>query len=208
MNSYEAVGKTVDEAIKNAVVALNVKSQEDINIEVIQEGSKGFFGIGSKEAKVIATIKQTVETLAVKFVKDVATKMGVVNPECELNKKDQTLNINITGENTSVLIGKRGVTLDAVQTLVNFAANKGIEDYVNIRLDTENYREARIKSLEKLATNLALKVKKTQKNAVLEPMSSYERRVIHSALQDDSSVETYSEGSGAYRHVIIKYVKK
>ncbi len=208
MNSYEAVGKTVEEAIKNAVIALNVKSQDDLTIEVIQEGSKGFFGLGSKEAKVLATIKETVETLAVQFIKDVATKMGVVNTECELSKKDQTLNINIIGENTSVLIGKRGVTLDAVQTLVNFAANKGIEEYVNIRLDTENYREARVKSLEKLATNLALKVKKTQKNAVLEPMSSYERRIIHSALQNDSSVETYSEGSGAYRHVIIKYVKK
>ncbi len=207
MKSYEATGKTLDLAIENAVKALNVNSKEDLEISVLQESTKGILGIGAKEAKILATVKMTVETLAVDFLRDVTTKMGVIDPKFDLSKDNQNLLINITGENTSVLIGKRGVTLDAIQTLVNFAANKGIEDYVNIRIDTENYRDARVKSLEKLAKNLALKVKKTKRSATLEPMSSYERRIIHSALQDDKEVETYSEGQGSYRHVIIKYVR-
>ncbi len=207
MKSYEATGKTLDLAIENAVKALNVNSKDDLEISVLQESTKGILGIGAKEAKILATVKMTVETLAVDFLRDVTTKMGVIDPKFDLSKDSQSLLINITGENTSVLIGKRGVTLDAIQTLVNFAANKGIEDYVNIRIDTENYRDARVKSLEKLAKNLALKVKKTKRSATLEPMSSYERRIIHSALQDDSEVETYSEGQGSYRHVIIKYVR-
>ncbi len=207
MKSYEAVGKTIELAIENAVKALNVNSKEDLEIKVLQESTKGILGIGAKEAKVLATVKTTVESLALDFLREVTTKMGVVDPKFDLSKDSQNLLINITGENTSVLIGKRGVTLDAIQTLVNFAANKGIEEYINIRIDTENYRDARVKSLEKLAKNLALKVKKTKRSATLEPMSSYERRIIHSALQDDKEVETYSEGQGSYRHVIIKYVR-
>ncbi len=235
MKSYEARGKTLDLAIQKAVEELGVNSKDDLEIRVIQESTKGLLGLGAKEAKILATVispvvetttntlrssekpcndnsvvssgnNGNVEKLAVEFLKDVTTKMGVVDPQFEVSKDGQSLLINVVGENTSVLIGKRGVTLDAIQTLVNFAANKGLEDYINIRLDTENYREARIKSLEKLATNLALKVKKTKKSATLEPMSSYERRIIHAALQDDSEVETHSEGQGSYRHVIIKYV--
>ncbi len=230
MRSYEASGKTLDLAIQNAVRELGVNSKEELEIKVIQESSKGIFGLGSKEAKIVATVISSVEEtastqsssdlnnsgnvmgngnvekLAVDFLRDVTVKMGVVDPKFEVSKDGQSLLINVVGENTSVLIGKRGVTLDAIQTLVNFAANKGVEDYINIRLDTENYREARIKSLEKLANNLALKVKKTRRSATLEPMSSYERRIIHAALQDDKEVETFSEGQGSYRHVIIKYV--
>lgn len=208
MKSYEAQGKTLEDAIKSAVIALGVESKEDLEIKVLEEGSKGFLGLGAKDAKISATKKENVTSLAVDFLTDVTTKMGVINPTFDVKREEQNLLINIIGENTSVLIGKRGITLDAIQTLVNFAANKGVEDYLNIRIDTENYREARVKSLEKLATNLSLKVKKTKKNAVLEPMSSYERRIIHSVLQDDEEVETYSEGSGSYRHVIIKYIRK
>ncbi len=207
MKSYEATGKTLEIAIENAINALGVNSKDDLDIQVLQESTKGLLGLGAKEAKVLATIKVTVETIAVDFLREVTTKMGVVNPQFELNKDGQNLIINIEGENTSVLIGKRGVTLDAIQTLVNFTANKGLEDYINIRIDTENYREARVKSLEKLANNLALKVKKTKKSAALEPMSSYERRIIHATLQNDEEVDTYSEGQGAYRHIIIKYAK-
>ncbi len=232
MKSYEARGKTLDLAIQKAIEELGVNSKEELEIRVIQESSKGLLGFGSKEAKIIATVivpfeettdtlhnegtsanngenvlgNGNVEKLAVEFLRDVTTKMGVVEPKFEVSKDGQSLLINVVGENTSVLIGKRGVTLDAIQTLVNFAANKGLEDYINIRLDTENYRDARVKSLEKLATNLALKVKKTKRSATLEPMSSYERRIIHAALQDDAEVETFSEGQGSYRHVIIKYV--
>ncbi len=223
MKSYESRGKTLDLAIQKAVEELGVNSKDDLEIRVIQESSKGLLGFGSREAKILATVispspeletttsvigNGNVEKLAVDFLRDVTTKMGVVDPQFEVSKDGQSLLINVVGENTSVLIGKRGVTLDAIQTLVNFAANKGLEDYINIRLDTENYREARVKSLEKLATNLALKVKKTRRSATLEPMSSYERRIIHAALQDDAEVETFSEGQGSYRHVIIKYVGK
>ncbi len=234
MKSYEARGKTLDLAIQKAIEELGVNSKDELEIRVIQESSKGLLGFGSRDAKILATVispndentsatatgssnastegtsvsNGAVEKLAIEFLQEVTTKMGVVDPKFEVSKDGQSLLINIVGENTSVLIGKRGVTLDAIQTLVNFAANKGLEDYINVRLDTENYREARIKSLEKLATNLALKVKKTKRSATLEPMSSYERRIIHAVLQDDADVETYSEGQGSYRHVIIKYVGK
>ncbi len=227
MKSYESRGKTLDLAIQKAVEELGVNSKDDLEIKVLQESSKGLLGLGfgSREAKILATVispkedstsnrdensisNGNVEKLAVEFLRDVTIKMGVVDPQFEVSKDGQSLLINVVGENTSVLIGKRGVTLDAIQTLVNFAANKGLEDYINVRLDTENYREARVKSLEKLATNLALKVKKTKRSATLEPMSSYERRIIHAALQDDADVETHSEGQGSYRHVIIKYVGK
>lgn len=207
MKMYEFSGKTLDIAIQNAVNELKVNSKDDLEINVLQESTKGILGIGAKEAKISASVKVTVESLAIEFLTEVTTKMGVVNPTFEVSKDNQSLLINIVGENTSVLIGKRGVTLDAIQTLVNFAANKGIDDYVNIRIDTENYREARVQSLEKLARNLALKVKKTRRSATLEPMSSYERRIIHATLQDDPEVETYSEGQGSYRHVIIKIKK-
>ena len=121
----------------------------------------------------------------------------------ETQLKDKQLSIELSGEEMGVLIGKRGQTLDSLQYLVSLVVNKGSSPYVSILLDTENYRQRRKETLESLAYNLAKKVKQTKKNVVLEPMNPYERRIIHSSLQNDRYVTTYSEGEEPYRNVVI-----
>ena len=130
----------------------------------------------------------------------------IVNVETKL--KDRQLEIKISGDDMGIIIGKRGQTLDAVQYLVNLVVNKGTAPYISVTLDTENYRERRKETLETLAFNLAKKVKHTGKNVVLEPMNPYERRIIHSALQNDRYVTTYSEGDEPYRNVVITLKEK
>ncbi len=119
------------------------------------------------------------------------------------DKENDCLNIDFSGEDMGILIGKRGQTLDSLQYLTSLVVNKGQEDYIRVKLDTENYRSRRKDTLENLAKNIAFKVRKTRKAVVLEPMNPYERRIIHSALQGNKYVETYSEGNEPYRHVVV-----
>ena len=119
------------------------------------------------------------------------------------NKEEQVVDIVLTGEDMGILIGKRGQTLDSLQYLTSLVVNKEQKDYVRVKLDTENYRKRRKETLENLARNIAYKVKKTRRPVSLEPMNPYERRIIHSALQGNKFVETYSEGSEPYRHVVV-----
>ena len=121
----------------------------------------------------------------------------------EFNEEEKTMNINIVGEDMGVLIGKRGQTLDSLQYLVSLVVNKESEEYIKVKLDTENYRERRKETLENLAKNIAYKVKKTRKSVSLEPMNPYERRIIHSALQNDRYVTTHSEGDEPFRRVVV-----
>lgn len=130
----------------------------------------------------------------------------IVNIDTTL--KEKQLEIKISGDDMGIIIGKRGQTLDAIQYLVNLVVNKGTAPYISVTLDTENYRERRKETLESLAFNLAKKVKHTGKNVVLEPMNPYERRIIHSALQNDRYVTTYSEGDEPYRNVVIALKEK
>ena len=128
--------------------------------------------------------------------------MGIiVNIETQL--KDKQLLINLTGDDMGILIGKRGQTLDSIQYLVNLVVNKGNAPYLSITIDTENYRQRRKETLESLAYNLAKKVRQTGKKVVLEPMNPYERRIIHSSLQNNRYVTTYSEGEEPFRNVVI-----
>ena len=120
-------------------------------------------------------------------------------------KESDCLSIDFEGEDMGILIGKRGQTLDSLQYLTSLVVNKEQEDYIRIKLDTENYRSRRKDTLENLARNIAYKVRKTRKAVVLEPMNPYERRIIHSALQGNKFVETYSEGNEPYRHVVVVY---
>ena len=120
-----------------------------------------------------------------------------------LNREEKTMDINLSGEDMGVLIGKRGQTLDSLQYLVSLIVNKEEDDYIRVKLDTENYRERRKETLETLARNIAYKVKRTKRPVSLEPMNPYERRIIHSALQNDKYVVTRSEGEDPYRHVVI-----
>ena len=121
----------------------------------------------------------------------------------EYNPEQESLDIDFAGEDMGILIGKRGQTLDSLQYLVSLVVNKDQKDYVRVKLDTENYRKRRKETLENLAKNIAYKVRRTRKPVSLEPMNPYERRIIHSALQNNRYVETYSEGNEPYRHVVI-----
>ena len=125
----------------------------------------------------------------------------------EYNKENGNLEIDFAGEDMGILIGKRGQTLDSLQYLTSLVVNKNENSYVRVKLDTENYRSRRKDTLENLAKNIAFKVKKTRKPVSLEPMNPYERRIIHSALQSNKFVETYSEGNEPYRHVVVALKK-
>ena len=139
-----------------------------------------------------------------KFLDDLFKAMELdVNSDIKLNKEDRLLNIELSGPEMGILIGKRGQTLDSVQYLASLVANKGTGEYIRVKTDTEDYRERRKKTLENLAKNLAFKVKRTKRPVSLEPMNPYERRIIHSALQGDRYVVTHSEGDEPFRRVVI-----
>ena len=145
----------------------------------------------------------------VEFLESVFQEMGIeAQIEASYNEVDECVDVNISGENMGILIGKRGQTLDSLQYLTSLVMNKHCEEYVRVKLDTENYRERRKETLEILAKNIAYKVKRTKKPVSLEPMNPYERRIIHSALQSDKYVYTKSEGEDPYRHVVVMLRKE
>ena len=138
------------------------------------------------------------------FITQVCNAMGLqVSVDSKFDETENVLDINMIGEDMGILIGKRGQTLDSLQYLTGLVANKNQEEYIRVKLDTENYRERRKETLENLAKNIAFKVKRTKKPVALEPMNPYERRVIHAALQNDRYVVTRSEGEEPFRHVVI-----
>ena len=144
------------------------------------------------------------EISAEDFLKDVFKAMDmVVDIKVTENTDEKSLDIELSGEEMGVLIGKRGQTLDSLQYLVSLVVNKYSDEYIRVKIDTENYRERRKETLENLARNIAYKVKRTRKTVSLEPMNPYERRVIHSALQNDRYVTTHSEGEEPYRRVVV-----
>ncbi len=162
-----------------------------------------------KEYVIVDRSEEEIEKInkdAVTFLSDVFKSMELpVEIKSEYDKESGTLNIDFEGEDMGILIGKRGQTLDSLQYLTSLVVNKSLEHYIRVKLDTENYRSRRKDTLENLAKNIAYKVRKTRKPVSLEPMNPYERRIIHSALQGNKYVETYSEGSEPYRHVVIAY---
>ena len=202
MEEIRKSAKNVEDAIAAALKELGA-SREEVDITVIEEGSKGFLGMfGGKDAVVLVKKNFNPEKEAEGFLREVFLSMGlIVKIKTEL--KDKHLLVELTGEDMGILIGKRGQTLDALQYLVNLVVNKKSPYYISVMLDTENYRQRRKETLESLAFNLAKKVKHTKRNVVLEPMNPYERRIIHSALQNDRFVTTFSEGEEPYRNVVI-----
>lgn len=142
------------------------------------------------------------------FLDDVFKAMDMpVELDITFDKENIVLNIDLKGADMGVLIGKRGQTLDSLQYLVSLVVNRGQEDYIHVKVDTENYRQRRKATLENLAKNIAYKVRKTRRNVSLEPMNPYERRIIHSALQNDRYVTTHSEGEEPYRRVVVTLKK-
>ena len=207
MEWKEFTAKTVDEALTNAMIDLET-TVENLEYEVIEKETSGFLGMFGKPAKIRVREKITLESKAKKFLSDVFSAMGIkAEIDLSYDEINTTLDINIKGDEMGVLIGKRGQTLDSLQYLVSLVVNKNNDEYIKIKLDTENYRARRKETLENLAKNIAYKVKRTRKPVSLEPMNPYERRIIHSALQNDKYVETYSEGEEPYRKVVINLKK-
>jgi len=201
MDFIETSGKTVEEAIEEALRTLGT-TEDMVEIEILEAGTKGILGFGAKPARVVVTMKADPVYLAKKFLNEVGKAMGMeIALETEL--KDKQLQIDMSGTHMGVLIGKRGQTLDSLQYLTNLVVNKGDASYVAVTLDAENYRQRRKETLESLAINIAKKVKQTKRSVKLEPMSPYERRIIHSVLQNDKYVSTYSEGEDPCRNVVI-----
>ena len=207
MEFIQISAKTVDDAITEALIQLGVTS-EQLEYEVIEKGSTGFLGINSKKAIIKARKKETLEDRVRSFLDEMFRAMNMeVVVELTYDEESKNMDIELKGTEMGILIGKRGQTLDAIQYLVSIVANKETEEYIHVKMDTENYRKRRRETVENLAKNLAYKVKRTKKPVTLEPMNAYERRIIHSALQNDKYVSTYSEGEEPYRHVVIALKK-
>ena len=210
MEMITVTAKTVEDAITQASLQLGVSSDR-IQYEVVEKGSAGVLGglFGYKPAVIRAKKIETVDDKAVDFLNSVFDAMGLaVDVEVKMNEEEKEMDVNLTGEEMGLLIGKRGQTLDSLQYLVSLVVNKESEDYLRVKLDTENYRERRKETLETLAKNIAYKVKRTRRPVSLEPMNPYERRIIHSALQNDKYVFTKSEGEEPFRHVVIALKKE
>ena len=201
MEYIEISAKTVEDALTEALVKLGTTS-DNVEYEVIEKGSTGFLGIGSKPAIIKIRKKYTIEDNIREFLGKVFNAMNL-EVEIVITNEDGNYAVDLKGEDMGVLIGKRGQTLDSLQYLTNLAVNKNTEEHVKVKIDTEDYRNRRKETLENLAKNIAYKVKRTKRAVSLEPMNPFERRVIHSALQNDKFVTTHSEGEEPYRHVVV-----
>lgn len=220
----EKIGKTIDEAIAAALKELNV-SRDEVQIEVLEEPTKGFLGlIGGKPAKVRVSFEEKSPTSLVqeiepkgkaksdisksievveKFLFDIAQSMGLEVKLNSVQRDDNTLEVNFSGAELGILIGRRGDTLDALQYLTNLVVNKNQEKRIRLILDVEGYRKKRESTLQNLAYRLEEKVKRRGQEVILEPMNPQERRVIHTALQNSKFVSTHSFGEEPFRKVVI-----
>ena len=210
MEFVEVSAKTVSDAITEACQKFSVTSDK-LEYEVVQEGSSGFLGINAKPAIIKAKVKEEEKIIDVKakdFLSDIFKSMNLaVVIDAKYDDIENTLDIDLSGDEMGVLIGKRGQTLDSLQYLVSLVVNKDVDDYIRVKIDTENYRQRRKETLENLAKNISYKVKRTRRPVSLEPMNPYERRIIHSALQNDKYVTTHSEGDEPYRKVVVTLKK-
>ncbi len=207
----EVSAKTVGEAITEACRKFGVTSDK-LDYQIVEEGSSGFLGIGSKPAVIKAAVKVeklSVDEIAKGFLRDVFGAMNMeVAVDVQYEEESGTMNIDLAGEEMGILIGKRGQTLDSLQYLVSLVVNKESDEYIRVKVDTEDYRARRKETLENLAKNIAYKVKKTRRAVSLEPMNPYERRIIHSALQNDKYIATHSEGDEPFRRVVVTYKRQ
>ncbi|MCR1899249.1 protein jag [Irregularibacter muris] len=202
MKKIVATGKTIQEAIEHGLEELQLR-EDQVETNVVEEPSKGLFGLwGNKLAKVEISVKDNVEEMASSFMTQILEAMNI-EAKITTQLDEHSLEIEIEGVDMGILIGRRGQTLDAIQYLVSLVVNKNREKYIRVVVDTEDYRAKREKTLEQLALRLAKKVEKTNKKVLLEPMNPYERRIIHSILQNHPKVTTYSEGEEPYRKVVI-----
>ena len=207
MEFIEISAKNVDDAITQATVQLGITSDQ-LEYEVLDKGSTGFLGIGSKNAVIKARKKFSIDENVVEFLSSIFDAMKMeVEILVAVNEEEHIIKVELKGDDMGILIGKRGQTLDSLQYLTNLAINKHSDEYYKVKIDTEDYRKRRKETLENLAKNIAYKVKRTKRPVSLEPMNPFERRIIHSALQNDRYVTTHSEGDEPYRHVVVTLKK-
>ena len=207
MGFIEISAKNVDDAITQATVQLGITSDQ-LEYEVLDKGSTGFLGIGSKNAVIKARKKFSIDENVVEFLSSIFDAMKMeVEILVAVNEEEHIIEVELKGDDMGILIGKRGQTLDSLQYLTNLAINKHSDEYYKVKIDTEDYRKRRKETLENLAKNIAYKVKRTKRPVSLEPMNPFERRIIHSALQNDRYVTTHSEGDEPYRHVVVTLKK-
>jgi spoIIIJ-associated protein len=212
LKSIEVSGKNEEEAIQSALNQLGL-SRDEVSVEIIERAKTGFLGLKSAPALIRVTY-ETGETEAEshairveRFLNGLFLRMGVAAIP-EIREDEGAINVNLTGEDPGALIGRRGETLDAIQHLTNYVVNRSITGRVRVNIDTENYRERRNEALEHLAEKVAAKVVKYRRNMTLEPMNSYERHIIHTALQEVENVTTYSIGTEPNRRIVVAYERK
>lgn len=202
MQVVEKKGKNIDEAIRAALDELEADI-EDVVVEVLEEPSKGILGIGKKPAVVRVQLCQKPETLALTKLEALLNGMKIDHEISSVEHKPGLVRINITGKDMGLLIGRKGETLNAVQFLLGLMVNRQSDERIRIVLDVENYRLRREENLKNIAVKLSEKVKRTRKSVVMRPMSSQERRIVHTALQGDPQIVTFSQGEEPNRKVVI-----
>lgn len=203
MREITASGVTVEEAVQSALEQLNT-TRDHVEVEVIDKGKKGLWGVfGTKRAIVKVTISQKQIEQAENFLQDVTNNMNV-STEVTTSVEGNHLTFELSGEKIALLIGKRGQTLNAIQYLVHLVVNKDTNEYYTVTVDAEGYRGRRKETLESLAEKMADKATRLNKKVALEPMPAFERKIIHSALQKNNKVTTYSDGVEPHRHIVLK----
>ncbi len=202
MKFVEKIGKTIEEAVNQALTELEA-TRDEVEVDILEEPSRGILGfIKVKPARVKVTLKDNPAKRASSLLKNIFNSMGL-DIKINISENEKTMFINLEGTDLGILIGRRGETLDALQYLLNLAVNKNQEIRKKIVIDIEGYRDRREKTLQRLAVKLADKARQRGRNVVLEPMSSQERRIIHTALQGRDDIYTFSEGEEPYRKIII-----
>ncbi|MDR7000004.1 RNA-binding cell elongation regulator Jag/EloR [Neobacillus niacini] len=206
MKQVTATGQTVEEAVESALAQLQT-TKNRAEIDILDEGKRGIFGIfGSRPAVVKVTLVIDPIEEAKNFLKNVSEQMGAP-VDIEVKREGKQVNFVLTGEKIALLIGKRGQTLNSLQYLAQLVINRSSNQYLTVILDAEDYRNRRNETLIQLAHRLAQKAVKTGKEVTLEPMPSYERKVIHTALSENKRVKTFSDGSEPHRYIVITPAK-
>jgi len=200
----EKVAKSVDEAVELALNELQV-SKEDVDIEVLEEGTKAVLGLfGGKEAKVLVTVKFSETDIIREFIDEIVKAVGC-EATVETFDTDEGIEVEINGEEVGCLIGRHGDTLNAIQYLANLIVNQNSEEYVRVTVDVENYKKARKEKLIAIANKAAERATKYKRSVSMDPMSSYDRKIVHSALQNNKYIETASQGEEPNRFVVVRY---
>ena len=206
MKKITATGQSVEEAVNSALAQLN-STRDRVEIDIEDEGKKGFLGLfGARQAIVHVTLPADPVEESLKFLQDITRKMGV-NAEISVLHQGKNVKFHLSGEKIALLIGKRGQTLNSLQYLTQLVANRSSKQFLNVIVDAEDYRNRRTDTLIQLAERMANKSLKTGKTVSLEPMPSYERKVIHKALLRYPKIKTTSNGTEPYRHLVITPIK-